>query len=115
MTQDNGLSSGICDDCDHPSTKITTYGMGMKRCPICRDFFDKKRRAERAERDRIEAERQATHRCDADDDMTCPECCVHDFDPDEGFTCLNCGSDGSERVQSLAYDKEKDRRKYGDE
>ena len=24
----------------------------------------------------------------------CVECCEHEFDPDEGFTCLNCGKQG---------------------
>lgn len=38
--------------------------------------------------------------------------CEHDFDPDEGFHCLNCGKDGSEEVLSSAYDRAKDRRKY---
>lgn len=39
--------------------------------------------------------------------------CEHDFDPDEGFTCLNCGKDGTEEVMSRAYDRAKDLRKYG--
>lgn len=39
--------------------------------------------------------------------------CEHEFDPDEGFTCLNCGKDGAEEVFSRAYDRAKDRRKYG--
>lgn len=24
----------------------------------------------------------------------CQECCEHDFDPDEGYICLNCGLEG---------------------
>lgn len=41
------------------------------------------------------------------------ETCEHEFDPDEGYHCLNCGLDGSERVLSAAYDRAKDIRKYG--
>lgn len=41
--------------------------------------------------------------------------CEHDFDPDEGFHCMNCGKDGTEEVMSRAYDRAKDFRKYGDE
>jgi hypothetical protein len=43
----------------------------------------------------------------------CQECCEHEFDPDEGFMCLDCGKDGAEDVMSAAYDKAKDERKYG--
>lgn len=46
---------------------------------------------------------------------TCPSCCEHEFDPDEGYHCLNCGVDGSEEILSRAYDRAKDLRKYGDE
>lgn len=44
----------------------------------------------------------------------CQECCSHEFDPDEGFHCLNCGKDGAEEVVSALYDRMKDRMKYGD-
>lgn len=27
-------------------------------------------------------------------DNGCQECCEHDFDPGEGFECLNCGKQG---------------------
>ncbi len=37
----------------------------------------------------------------------------HNFDPDEGFMCLECGKDGTEHVMSAAYDRAKDIRKYG--
>lgn len=39
--------------------------------------------------------------------------CEHEFDPSEGFTCLNCGKDGAEEVLSAAYDRAKDLKKYG--
>lgn len=39
--------------------------------------------------------------------------CEHEFDPDEGWHCLNCGKDGTEEVKSRAYDYAKDVRKYG--
>lgn len=48
------------------------------------------------------------------DEETCQSCCDHEYDPDEGYMCLNCGTDGSEVVQSVAYDRAKDARKYGD-
>lgn len=44
----------------------------------------------------------------------CENCCNHDFDPDEGYICLNCGKDGAEEVSSRAYDRYKDFIKYGD-
>lgn len=42
------------------------------------------------------------------------ESCEHEFDPDEGFMCLNCGKEGAEEVLSAMADEAKDRRKYGD-
>lgn len=27
-------------------------------------------------------------------DETCQECCEHDYDTSEGYTCLNCGKEG---------------------
>ena len=44
----------------------------------------------------------------------CQECCEHEFDADEGYTCLGCGLDGSEDVMAAAYDRAKDFRKYGE-
>ena len=26
--------------------------------------------------------------------MTCQDCCEHEFDPSEGFMCINCGLQG---------------------
>lgn len=43
----------------------------------------------------------------------CEDCCEHEPDADEGFHCLLCGKDCSEDVQSRAYDRAKDLRKYG--
>lgn len=45
---------------------------------------------------------------------SCQECCEHEPDPDEGYHCLLCGADCSERVFSQAYDRAKDQWKYGD-
>jgi hypothetical protein len=28
------------------------------------------------------------------DGTNCPDCCEHQFDWDEGYTCLNCGEQG---------------------
>lgn len=36
-------------------------------------------------------------------DCTSQECCEHEFDPDEGFTCLNCGKQGE---PSDVYDED---------
>ena len=44
----------------------------------------------------------------------CQACCEHEYDPDEGFMCLNCGKDGTEHVLSRAYDRVKDAIKYGE-
>lgn len=51
---------------------------------------------------------------DCTDDEPCQSCCDHEFDPSEGYTCLNCGLDGLESSMSRAYDMAKDRWKYGD-
>ncbi len=51
--------------------------------------------------------------CNHADEDACQNCCDHDFDPDEGHTCLNCGKDGTEDVLSQAMDECKDRMKYG--
>lgn len=44
----------------------------------------------------------------------CPDCCDHEFDPGEGYMCLNCGKDGLEDAMSTAHDRAKDLRKYGE-
>lgn len=44
----------------------------------------------------------------------CTQCCEHEYDPDEGFMCLNCGKEGVEEVMARAYDRAKDLRKYGE-
>lgn len=36
-------------------------------------------------------------------DSGCQECCEHEFDPDEGFTCINCGEQGE---MSDVYDED---------
>jgi hypothetical protein len=36
-------------------------------------------------------------------DNGCRECCEHDFDPSEGFTCNNCGEQGE---ASDVYDED---------
>ncbi len=46
-------------------------------------------------------------------DHSLEEDCEHDFDPDEGFHCLNCGKDGSEEVMSRAFDRAKSLRQDG--
>jgi hypothetical protein len=48
------------------------------------------------------------------DDLTCQDCCDHDFDVGEGYECINCGMEGFEQCMSAAYDRQKDARKYGD-
>ena len=61
--------------------------------------------------------RKAQHVCDWCGEKFsgpgCDKCCDHEFDPSEGFTCLNCGKDGAEEVLSAAYDRAKDLRRYG--
>ncbi len=44
----------------------------------------------------------------------CQQCCEHEFDPNEGWHCLECGKDGSEEMMAAAYDRAKDLRKYGE-
>jgi hypothetical protein len=47
------------------------------------------------------------------DGSGCRDCCEHEIDPDEGYTCLNCGYDGSGDYAAAAYDRYKDFMKYG--
>ena len=35
----------------------------------------------------------------------CQECCDHDFDPDEGYMCLNCNAEGAADYFADAYDR----------
>lgn len=44
----------------------------------------------------------------------CQDCCDHDYDPDEGYTCINCGAEGYEDMAGAAYDYYKDMFKYGE-
>lgn len=44
----------------------------------------------------------------------CQECCEHDYDPDEGYSCLNCGKSGEDYLASR-IDDAMDRMKYGDD
>lgn len=41
----------------------------------------------------------------------CQECCEHEFDWDEGYTCLNCGLQGDigELIDALEYGYGEDR------
>lgn len=36
------------------------------------------------------------------DEETCQSCCDHDYDPSEGYACLNCGKDGAEEMACFA-------------
>ncbi len=52
---------------------------------------------------------QDDHRCECGESIepqndACEECCDHDFDPSEGFTCLTCGKDGTEDMVCAAHD-----------
>jgi hypothetical protein len=44
---------------------------------------------------------------------SCPDCCEHEYDADEGFMCLGCGRDGTEDVMARAFDMAKARRQDG--
>jgi hypothetical protein len=82
------------------------------RCRPCWKAFSIARSEESARKER---ERMASHLAsNHDDGEACPECCEHEFDPGEGYHCLSCGLDGSEDVMADAYDRAKDRMKYGD-
>lgn len=32
------------------------------------------------------------------DESDCPDCCEHELDSSEGYTCLNCGTEGLEHM-----------------
>lgn len=52
--------------------------------------------------------------CNIDNNEVCEECCDHsDIDEDE-FVCLICGKDLREDYISKAFDKYKNKFKYGD-
>lgn len=36
------------------------------------------------------------------DEESCQSCCDHEYDPDEGYICLNCNKSGIEDVMSAA-------------
>lgn len=102
-----------CLDCKESQGTVKYFG--GERCAECAKTFDEFNRLSRRWFD------SQPHRCEecrevwtGSDHMGCPNCCAHDFDPDEGNICLNCGTDGSERVMSAAYDRAKDIRKYGE-
>lgn len=85
----------FCDDCKAvPPT--TTWGLGTVRCTPCSETFRAKIQAERDDRDRREREALEAHQAAGcpDDGVTCPECCEHEYDWDEGGMCLNCGDQG---------------------
>lgn len=46
---------------------------------------------------------------------TCEKCCEHDDICLDERCCLICGKDMTEHLMAAAYDRAKDRRKYGDD
>lgn len=38
------------------------------------------------------------HECSGCDNEECQDCCDHEYDPDEGYMCLNCGKNGYEEA-----------------
>ncbi len=54
---------------------------------------------------------KASHVCfSADNESVCQECCDdHNFDPDEGNLCTECGKDGTDKIAADAYDAYKNR------
>lgn len=46
-----------------------------------------------------------------DDECQCESCCEHDFDINEGYTCLSCGAQGDlgELVDAAEYTLDPDR------
>lgn len=60
---------------------------------------------------KVSPEQEAEVLLAAHDNQTDEEECDHD--DVEDFTCLDCGADRFEAVMSAAYDRAKDRRKYG--
>lgn len=99
-----------CVDCRAKPGTVHYCG-GAQRCAECSEIFKEKNRAERRLRE------NKVHLCECGEsymgEYGCPHCCEHEFDADEGYHCLNCGTDGSEEVMSNAYDQAKDRMKYG--
>jgi hypothetical protein len=86
------------------------WGLGATRCNPCGDAFKEQIRAERQARFEAERARKRAHieasikdgQC-PDDGEVCPECCAHEFDPDEGGMCINgCESDGSDALAAAA-------------
>lgn len=100
-----------CHDCKK-RPGIHQYVLGALRCDSCAEIF---RLRNMIEKQRIEL---TMHICECGNkyqgEYECPDCCEHEFDPCEGFHCLQCGTDGSESVMSDTYDRAKDARKYGD-
>lgn len=47
--------------------------------------------------------------CKECEDVGCDECCMHNFDPSEGYTCINCGKEGDvgQLIDAAEYDMER--------
>lgn len=105
-------------------TKITKYRLSIKaEGHTAYGYFDSEQQARNIAlyiKYPVTVEKIEVEICDGEDDCgqsDCQKCCGnngHEFDPDEGYTCLNCGKDGAEEVLSAAYDRAKDIRKYGE-
>lgn len=101
----------ICVDCLVREGTVT-FGLGDKRCQKCADIFHNMNYYNRVYKE------NKGHKCEDCGEVycgpyACPHCCDHEPDADEGYHCLNCGTDCSEGVMSAAYDRAKDIRKYG--
>lgn len=101
-----------CVDCD--SQVIAVYWGGGARCKPCSDKHEAIVLAKRQAELNAERERVRNHKCGADTDDLCEDCCEHlDIERDERC-CLDCGKDLTEHLSGLAYDRYKDFRKFGD-
>lgn len=103
----------LCDICNQ-APEYTTYGLGTKRCERCSIAFNTQVQLERQRKHEHERMIQAQHVCGTEDqyDSICKECCEHG-DMEEGY-CLICGTDRTEELSAMAYDRYKDFIKYGE-
>lgn len=106
-----------CGDCRQwfDPSKITTFGLGAKRCPTCTEAFQNLNRAKREAElaaDRVAhlehvAALEETGEC-PDDGVVCIECCEHG-DMENGV-CGDCEGDFTDELAAAAYDRAKEAR-----
>jgi len=89
-----------CTICNNVSYNPSYYVGGAIRCASCNAIFQAEIQEKRQLERRAEVDRMQAHICNVTED-SCTRCCEHEYDWDEGYTCLNCGNQGD--IGAYAY------------